>query len=171
MTVRAVGQNDGNSCLNTVVKSTAAGAGTFYALKYLWPITTQEDTFNNEVMTKYCHKIANNAKVAEIQESGLKTPAQDVFVKMIESKDKAAFDTKSIAEKVKTLGGENSLNGKELRTIIRNVNENSRQLLRQWTTAYNVMLKIKRPAVPFLVAGAGAGFLAGFTHNVLKADA
>ena len=32
------------------------------------------------------------------------------------------------------------------------------------------MLKFKRPAVPFLVAGAGVGFLTGFARNVLKDD-
>ena len=44
-------------------------------------------------------------------------------------------------------------------------------MLKRWNTAYRMMLKIKRPVIPFLVAGAGVGFLTGFTHNVLRTDA
>jgi len=170
MTIRAVGQNE-HSHIGTVVASTAVGAGTGYGLKYLWPVTKQEDDFNSNVMRNYCHKISNRAKVKEFNEAGVKTKAQDCFVKMIESGDKEAFLEQKIAKRVGALGGESSVAGKEFRGIIRTVNEASAQMLKRWNTAYHMMLKIKRPVVPFLVAGAGVGFLAGFTHNVLKADA
>ena len=106
----------------------------------------------------------------EARGNGVKSKAQDVFIKMIDSNDKDAFTSKSISAKVKALGGENSVAGKEFRGIIRNVDEMSKSLTRRFTTAYHVMLKIKRPAVPFLVAGAGVGFLTGFAHNVMKTD-
>lgn len=170
MVVSAVGQ-DGHSHIGTIVASTSAGLATGYALKYLWPVTKQENDFNNKVMTKSCHKITNQAKVNEFKQAGIQTKAQDCFVKMIESGDKEAFQYEKLAQTVKSLGGENSEAGKEFRTIIRTVNETSAQMLKRWKTAYHVMLKIKRPVVPFLVAGAGAGFLAGFTHNVLRTDA
>ena len=50
------------------------------------------------------------------------------------------------------------------------LNETSKNITRRFMTAYHVMLKIKRPAIPFLVAGAGVGFLTGFAHNVMKTD-
>ena len=170
MTVRAVGHDD-HSNIGTIITSTAVGAGTGYALKYLYPVTKQEDDFNSKIMTNYCHKITNRAKVKEFNEMGVKTKAQDFFVKMIESGDKEAFQFDSLAKKVEALGGENSIAGKEFRGIIRTVNEASAQMLKRWNTAYHMMLKIKRPVVPFLVAGAGVGFLTGFTHNVLRMDA
>lgn len=170
MTVRAVG-HDEHSHIGTIVTSTAVGTGAGYALKYLYPVTKQEDDFNAKVMTNYCHKLTNRAKVKEFNEMGVKTKAQDCFVKMIESGDKEAFQFDRLARKVEALGGESSTAGKEFRGIIRSVNEASSQMLKRWSTAYHMMLKIKRPVVPFLVAGAGVGFLTGFTHNVLKTDA
>lgn len=169
MTVRPIGQSD-HSNMNTIIASTAIGTGSGYALKYLYPVTKQEDDFNSKVMTNYCHKITNRAKVREFNEMGVKTKAQDCFVKMIESGDKEAFQFDKLAKKVESLGGENSVAGKEFRGIVRTVNEASAQMLKRWNVAYHMMLKIKRPVVPFLVAGAGTGFLAGFTHNVLRTD-
>lgn len=169
MTVRAVGQNE-NSHIGTIIASTAVGTGVGYSLKYLYPITRQEDNFNRKVMINYCRKVTNKAKVQDFKDTGVKTKAQDCFVKMIESGDKQAFHSENLDKKVAGLGGESSAAGKEFRAIIRNVNESSRQMFKRWGTAYHMMLKIKRPVVPFLVAGAGVGFLAGFTHNVLKTD-
>lgn len=169
MTVSAVGQQD-NSKLNTIIKSTAAGMAGGYALKYLYPVQKQEDFINRRWMINYCRKVTNKAKVQEFKNNGVKSKAQDVFVKMIESKDKDAFTSKNIAARVKALGGEESFAGKEFRGIIRNVNELSKELTRNFAKGYHVMLKLKRPAVPFLVAGSGVGFLAGFAHNVFKMD-
>ena len=90
MTVSAVGQNE-NSKLYTVVKTTAVGAALGYASKYMLPVTKQEDTISKRTMINYCRKVTNKAKVAEIKAEGVKSRAQDVFVKMIESKDKDAF--------------------------------------------------------------------------------
>ncbi len=170
MTIRAVGQNE-NSHIGTIIASTSAGAGAGYALKYLYPVTKQENDFNRKVMINYCHKVTNKAKVKEFKDAGIKTSAQDCFVRMIESGDKEAFVPKKLAQKVKGLGGETSVAGKEFRGIIRTVNEASSQMFKRWGTAYHLMLKVKRPVVPFIVAGAGAGFLAGFTRNVLRTDA
>lgn len=169
MTVSAVGQND-NSRLYTVVKSTAIGAAAGYAAKYILPVTKQEDTVSRRTMINYCRKITNKARVAEINSARTKTKAQDVFVKMIESKDKDAFAPKSILAKVKALGGEDSAAGKEFRGIIRDVNDLSKNLTRRFAKSYHHMLKDIRPSAPFIVAGAGIGFFAGFAHNVMKTD-
>lgn len=170
MTVSAVGQNQ-NSHLSTVVTSTAVGTLSGYAMKYAWPIQKQESDFNPRVMVNYCRKVTNKAKVAAFEAMGVKSQAQDCFVKMIKHGDKDAFKSSKLAEKVAALGGEGSASGKEFRGIIRNVNETSSQMIKRWAVAYNLMLKKIRPTVPFLVAGAGVGFLTGFTHNVLKTDA
>lgn len=170
MTVSAVGQNDGSSRLNTIIKSTAAGTAAGYAMKYLWPVTEQENDISARTMINYCRKLTNKAKVQEINSLGVKTNAQDCFVKMIESGDKEAFTEKSLKAKVLKLGGEDSAQGKEFRGIIRNVNETASQMTKRWAVAYKIMLKRIRPTVPFLVAGAGIGFFTGFTHNVMKCD-
>ena len=169
MTVRAVGQNE-NSNLNTIIKSTAVGTAAGYSLKYLWPVTKQEDNISRRTMINYCRKVTNKSKVAEFVENGVKTKAQDVFVKMIESKEKDAFSYKNIAKRIAALGGEESVAGKEFRGIIRNVDITSKNMTRKFANAYHFMLKNKRPLAPFIVAGAGVGFLADFAHNVMKTD-
>lgn len=169
MAISAVKQNT-DSHLSTVVKSTALGAAGGYAFKYLWPVTKQEDSFNRKVMINYCHKITNKSKVQDFKEMPEITKAQDTFVKMIESKDKNAFTKNYINNRVRDLGGEDSAAAKEFRAIIRDVNSSSKELFKRWGIAYHMMIKYIRPAVPFLVAGAGVGFFAGVAHNVLKTD-
>ena len=172
MTVSKVGQNE-NSHLSTIVKSTAIGTAAGYSLKYLWPVTNQENDFNKRTVINYCRKVTNKNCISEFKSRKQMTPAQDMFVKMIENEDKVkkdAFSFDNITKKVKALGGEDSAAGKEFRNIIRYVNESSKNMTRKFATAYHIMLKFKRPSVPFLVAGAGAGFLAGFAHNVMKDD-
>ena len=169
MTVRSV-QNDGNSRLGTIVQSTAAGTVAGYAMKWLWPIQKQEDNLSKRVMINYCRKITNKARVHEYNTLGVKTKAQDCFVKMIESGDKKAFSPTSLAKKVEALGGEASDAGKEFRGIIRNVDEQAHELVRRFAISHNIMLKKIRPVIPFLVAGAGIGFFTGFTYNVMRND-
>ena len=169
MTVSAVGNSD-NSRLSTIVKSTAIGMAVGYASKYALPVTKQENTVSKRTMINYCRKITNKAKVAEIKAAGVSSKAQDVFVKMIESKDKDAFYDASIKKKVKLLGGEDSVAGKEFRSIIRDVNSSSKILTKRFAKAYHHMLKEIRPSAPFVVAGAGVGFFFFFAHNVMKTD-
>ncbi|MBO6086967.1 hypothetical protein J6P92_01295 [bacterium] len=170
MTVSAVGQNDGSSRLNTIIKSTAAGTAAGYTMKYLWPVTKQEKDISARTMINYCRKLTNKAKVQEINSRGVNSKAEDYFVKMIESGDKEAFKEEKIKERIIKMGGEDSAAGKEFRLLIRNVNETASQMTKRWAVAYKIMLKRIRPTVPFLVAGAGIGFFTGFTHNVLKCD-
>ena len=172
MTVSAIGQNE-NTHLNTIVKSTALGTAGGYALKYLWPVTKQENDFKPRTVINYCRKVTNKNCVAEYKNKKQINPAQDMFIKLIENEDKIkkdAFSNTNISSKVKILGGEDSAAGKEFRNIIRYVDETSRTMTRKFALAYKLMLKFKRPAVPFLVAGAGVGFLTGFAHNVMKDD-
>ena len=152
MTVSAVGQNDGSSRLNTIIKSTAVGTATGYAMKYLWPVTKQENDITAKTMINYCRKLTNKAKVKEINSVGVKTKAQDYFVKMIESGDKEAFKEEKIKERIAKMGGEDSAAGKEFRSIIRNVNETASQMTKRWAVAYKFMLKKIRPTVPVQVS-------------------
>lgn len=170
MTVQPIRQGDRGSRLDTIIKSTAAGAATGYALKWLWPITKQEDTISNDTIRNYCYKVTNKAKVAEFNKLENKSLAQDTFIKMIKSGDKEAFLPEKLAERVKSIGGESSEAGKEFRAIIRTVDEAGDELIRRFKISKDFMLRYIRPAVPFLVAGAGVGFFLGFTHNVMKSD-
>lgn len=171
MTVSAVGQTDNHSKLFTIIQTTAAGSVAGYASKYILPVTKQENTINKRAMLNYCRKITNKAKVADFNSLGdKKSLAQDAFIKMAENKENDAFSYSSIKGKVKALGGEDSVAGKEFRSIIREVNSVSSGLTRQFSKAYHFMLKDIRPAAPFVFAGAGIGFFAGFAHNVFKTD-
>ena len=170
MAIRSVDNSNSNSRLSTVVKSTAVGAATGYALKWLWPIQNQEDVVNRRAIVNYCRKITNKAKVQEFETLGVPTKAQDVFIKMIKSGVKEAFHQKSISAKIASLGGEGSVDGKEFRNIIRCVNEQSTQLIKRFGLVHKIALKYIRPSVPFLVAGAGVGFFTGFAHNVMHCD-
>ncbi len=170
MTVSAIGQNERNTSLSTIVKSTAAGTAAGYAMKWIWPVQKQENTMNHRALINYCRKMTNKAKVKEYKGFKSLSQAQDSFVKMIESGDKEAFLEKNLKTRVESLGGENSIAGKEFRNIIRNVNEEARLMTKRFGVSYHIMLKKIRPAVPFLVAGAGIGFFTGFTHNVMKCD-
>lgn len=170
MTVHAIRQNDTNSRLNTIVCSTAAGAGAGYAAKWLWPVTEQEDNFSRRAIINYSRKITNKAKVAEFNTYSNRTAAQDEFIRMIESKDNKAFLPEKISERIVSLGGENTAAAREFRSIIRNVDEAAKELSKKLVISHKLMLKYIRPALPFVVAGAGVGFFTGFTHNVLKSD-
>lgn len=169
MTVNAVGKND-NRNLNTVVKSTAVGAATGYSLKYLWHVNKQEADISSKRFINLGRKIANEAKLEKLNALPERTPAQDTFIKMAKSPDKDTFSFSNITKKVAKLGGEDSVAGKELRSIIRDANTSADQMFRRLSSAYRVMLKNKRPAVPFLVAGAGAGFITGIMKNVMRND-
>ena len=183
MTIRAIGQNDGNTQLNTIVKSTAAGTAAGYAAKWIWPVMKQEDKLDKRALVNYCHKVTNKAKSYEFEKLAHKTKAQKEFMDMVKTGYEnttmrkgeipirlTVFSKEGIAKRVAKLGGENSASGKELRSIIRNVNESSKQMLNRFATSYGIMLKKIRQPIPFLVAGAGVGFFTGFTHNVMKTD-
>lgn len=168
MTVNAVGKSDN---LYTIIQTTAAGSVAGYASKYILPVTKQENSISKSSMLNYCRKITNKAKIADLEALGdKKTLAQDAFIKMANSKDKRAFAFSEIGKQVTKLGGEDSVAGKELRGIIREVNSVSTNLTKQFAKAYRFMLEDIRPAAPFVFAGAGVGFFAGFAHNVFKID-
>ena len=173
MTVKAIGQNQ-DSCIYTIVKSTAVGTAGGYAMKYLWPIVKQEETISKRDWVNFSRKQANAEKVKMFQSYKKMTPAQDAFVKMIDadkgSKVKTSFSPDNISSIIKKLGGEDSVAGKELKAIIKTTNDAAHNLAKDLIINYRRTLKSKRPVIPFLVAGAGIGFIAGFMHNVAKTD-
>lgn len=170
MTVHAIRPNERNSRTNTIIGSTAAGAAGGYAMKWIWPVTEQENTFSRRAIVNYSRKISNKTKVAEFNKYSVKTPAQDEFIQMIESKDNQAFLPENINHRVNKLGGESSNAGREFRAIIKDVDHAAHELSRKLSISHKIMLKYIRPALPFVVAGAGIGFFTGFTHNVMKYD-
>ena len=171
MTVNAVGKNDNNSCLGTVIRSTAIGTAVGYSMKYLWPINKEENsTINKGRILNMHRKNLNEKKVTEFKLLPERTPAKDCFIAMVEQKSNSAFSYDNIKNQVNKLGGPDSINGKELKTIIRDINSNVSKMSKLVVGACKMMLKFKRPAIPFLVAGAGIGFLTGFTQNILKTD-
>ena len=167
MTVNAVGK-DGNSSLGTVVKSTAIGTAAGYSLKYLWPVVKDEDKVPHRKFINLSRKMANEDKVNDFSLLPTRTPAKDCFIKMAASKEKDTFSFGNIAKEIEKLGGKNSASGKELKTIIKDTNKSAKQMARRLMSAYGIALRMKRPAVPFLVTGAGVGFLAGFMRNFIK---
>lgn len=173
MRVDTVGQKQ-SSCVNTVVKSTAVGAASGYALKYLWPLVKQENTIGARWWLKNAMKFSNNEKVEKFMLYDKRTPAQDAFIKLVEqdkgSKTKVAFSFSNIKKVINELGGQNSAAAKELKSIITSANDAAHSMAKTFMAGSCYGLKRKRPTVPFLVAGAGIGFITGFIHNVAKTD-
>lgn len=174
MTIRAVGQQNENRSLSTVVKSTAIGALAGYSAKYVWPVDRRECDIYPRKFVNLGRKVANENKIEEFDKFTKKSPAQEAFINMVNedkgSKIKKSFSMENVSKKVAELGGEESAAGKELRGIIRDTTTFASKISRRVASAYNFILKFKRPAIPFIVTGAGVGFLAGFIHNVVKTD-
>lgn len=173
MTVSAVGKND-SSCLSTVAKSTAVGMAVGYSAKYFWPVNKQEIGNSQRKLIKLGQKIANEGKIEELTKLSQRTLAQDAFIKIVESDKnvvpKRAFSMSNLEKTVESLGGKDSVNGKQFRAILKDVNSQAHQIAKRLNAAYGIILKYKRPAIPFLVAGAGTGFIAGIMKNIVKND-
>ena len=167
MTVRAVGQDDRNTSLSTVVKSTVAGTTAGYVMKRVWPVQKQENTINRRVIVDFSNQIMNKEFADAFKDLKQMTPAQDMFVKAVESGKSDVFARKNVLKTMQELG---EASGKEYRDIVRNAGQSASRLAKYYASSCYSMIKRNRPSVPFLVAGAGAGFLAGFAHNVMKCD-
>lgn len=173
MTVRSVAQNQ-DSCIYTIVKSTAIGTTAGYAMKYMWPIVKQEDNINKKAWINFSRKQVNAEKAERFLSYRKMTEAQDAFVKMVEadkgSKVKKAFLSQNVKEIANKLGGGKSDAGKEFLAIIKTANDSAHNLAKNMIVGYRRALKYKRPVIPFLIAGGAIGFISGFMHNVAKTD-
>ncbi len=82
------------------------------------------------------------------------------------SKLQNAFARENLNMIVRKLGGEESVAGKEFRTIIKEVDQNAATASRECIKGCHNTLKSKRYAAPLVITGAVAGFAAAFLHNV-----
>lgn len=175
MTVRAVETyNHDRSAFPIVLGGTAAGMGAGYAVKYILPVTENENNFSRKAIINSSRKIANQNMVNEIQaaaktsKSNL-TLAQDTFVKMIEGKKgNDGFLAKNVTEKVKQLNKKVPGAGKEYENIITMVNEAARTKSERLIKACKIMVKSERPLAGFLVPGAIIGLIAGAFVNAFR---
>lgn len=115
-------------------------------------------------------KADKDAIVKGVKELEKKTPAQELFLKVVD----AEVATKKHASEMRKFLRESNLNEegkKEFLNIIEQVNNKARQSFKEFVSMYNSGLKrIKRPALTFVTTGAALGFIVGvlskaFGHN------
>ncbi len=171
MTVRAIQSNSDNGMLSTVAITSATGAGVGYLSKYMLPIQEQEKDANYRKILKIARVESAKIKADEIdaiRNVKNKSLAQDTFIKMIDNKEK--INITNINAKIKSLGGQKSVDAIEFKNIISHVNESAATMSRHCISAYEGVVKRLRPTTPFVVAGALTGMFAGIAHNVLKTN-
>ncbi len=175
MTVRAVETyNHDRSAFPIVLGGIAAGTGAGYALKYILPVTENENNFSKRAIINSSRKIANQNMVNDIQaaakaSSSPLTLAQDTFVKMIENKGgNEGFKAKNITTKIKELNKKVPGAGKEYENIVSTVNEVARTKSERLIKACKLMVKSERPLAGFLVPGAILGLLGGAFVNAFR---
>lgn len=167
MSVSAVQMNEQRNPLAVVVGSTVVGGTAGYAAKYIIPLRKEEKAdINYRAVVNASRKDVNRAKVHELSALKTRTEAQDAFVKMIT--EKHGFAPKTIAEKIKALGGDTKSAAKEFKGIIAEVDKSASATARRLLEACHNVVKGKRFAAPLIVAGAATGFAAAFIHNVFS---
>ena len=115
----------------------------------------------------FSRKAANKRAMNKFAKAPSLSPAQDEFVKLATSVDKEAFAKTKVANIIKKLG---ETDGAELSKIIKNVNDEAVKGAKIRTVFERFKVKNRREVIPFLLAGAGLGFLFGVTRNVFRTD-
>ncbi len=186
------------SVFNSMGKGVVIGGVAGYAAKYMLPLSEAEKDNEYKIVTEEIKRQAGRSKgipIEAIRNLETKTPAQDVFLKMVDAgldaslaDEKAALNGIEGAAKGKTLKDniasikrslkmnkiikEANLDAdglKELKNIIAQVNEKARVNTEHFLKSYDSATKaMKRPTIAFVTMGAVAGFFGGLIHNVIK---
>ena len=144
----------------------------------LLDIVSQNGKFSEEDKAEYKNlfnslsepKADKDAIVKSIRELDKKSPAQELFLKVVD----AEALTKKHASEMRKFLRESNLNEegkKEFLNIIEQVNNKARQSFKEFVSMYNSGLKrVKRPALTFMSTGAALGLIVGviskaFTYN------
>ncbi len=186
------------SVFGSISKGVAGGAITGYAVKYFLPLNKSEMGDEYGVISNTIREKSNMTKgtiIDSIRSIENKTPAQDVFLKMIDSTALQKPETPASYAKpgkggISAAGESSIIDGRvtrmrkvikdaklgtegmeELRNIIAQVNEKAVITYKQLLSAYRGSIKrLKRPTAAYVTAGAAAGFFAGLAHKVVSSS-
>ena len=187
-------QENPTSVFGSISKGIVGGAITGYAAKYMLPLNSSEMDDEYKAIISEIRVQSNKTKglpIEAIRNLEQRTPAQDVFMKMIDSEASANNNGGLVRNVIKKITnqtidnsaeqkravnmrkiiknanlGENDM--KELRNIIAQVNDKARSSCKRYISAYNSTVKsMKRPSIAFVTMGAVAGFFAGLVHKVI----
>lgn len=181
------------SVFGSITKGIVGGAITGYAAKYVLPLNEAEMDAEYKIITAAIRERSKELKglpIEAIRNLEKRTPAQDVFLKMVDSEAKR--NNGGIIYNVLNTIGKNETSGtskfnrgfnmkkfiknsgldeqgiKELKNIISQVNEKATKSYQSYIEAFNASVKkAKRPAIAFMTAGAVVGFFAGLAHKVI----
>jgi len=180
MSIEAIQTQDTNrSPFGAIAKGSIGGGILGYTAKHMLPLSESEmdDEFKNVVtiIREQTHKAKAKA-IENIRSIKDKTPAQDTFIKMVDSEAVAkgtkdatiarAFNMKKIISEAKLDHG----NTLELKGIIAGVNKKAVEMHNLCVKAYKGAIKSKRVTPVYIAAGAVLGFFVGLGHSVLKSN-
>lgn len=162
----------------TIAKATALGGVGGYALKWVYPLTSDEkdDEFRAVInIIKKESKKAKHKAIEDIRKIPQKTLAQDTFIKIVDSNEalKKAKPTANVVENTYKMLQKAHLTDTDkiqFNNIISAVQSRSHNFCKQCTNAFERVTKAKRSTPWFIAAGAVAGFVAGLGNNILKSD-
>lgn len=127
MDVSAVKSYENRNPLQTVINSTLIGAAVGYSAKYTIPLQKREKkAINSRAIVNASRKDINQQKVNSFKLLKNRTPAQDAFIKMVDTRDE--FKYPSLGELAERLGGKDTPLGKQVLEIINGVSINDANL-------------------------------------------
>ena len=127
MDVSAVKSYENRNPLQTVINSTLIGAAVGYSAKYTIPLQKREKkAINSRAIVNASRKDINQQKVNSFKLLKNRTPAQDAFIKMVETRDE--FKYPSLGELAERLGGKDTPLGKQVLEIINGASINDANL-------------------------------------------
>lgn len=154
MAVNAV-QNKDNPPRIGYIKALVSGSVVGYSLKYMLPVAPYE---KNDDSYKYALRQARAETrkdreefISKIRSSNNKTPAEDLFIKMRDNKEKIALNETQKAD---------------VKKIVLGICNNSEKLYKRKQSAINAVIKDIRPTLPFVMTGAIVSLLTAVTYNV-----
>jgi len=158
------------SVFGSISKGIAGGALLGYASKYMLPLSSAEmdkEYYHVKSQIRESAKDLKGLPIDAIRALEERTPAQDAFIKMVDSEPDRVLKIADLRKVIK----ESKLNQegvKELKNIIAQVNEKSRNSTKHFMRSYNAAVKeMKRPTIAFVTVGAVIGFFAGLAHKVI----
>lgn len=127
MDVSAVKSYENRNPLQTVINSTLIGAAVGYSAKYTIPLQKREKkAINSRAIVNASRKDINQQKVNSFKLLKNRTPAQDAFIKMVDTRDE--FKYPSLGELAERLGGKDTPLGKQVLEIINGASINDANL-------------------------------------------
>ncbi len=179
MSIKAIETQDSNSYpFGTIAKGTIAGGVLGYVAKDKLPLNSSEMDKEFEGALAIIREQSNKAKASAIETIRNikdKTPAQDVFVKMVDAENSAIANSadKKVnrAFSMRKVLSDAKLNDKdmvELKGIIACVNEKATDMFRRCKKGFIGAVKDKRLTGLYVAAGGVLGFFGGLAATIIK---